>query len=88
MKKRRYTQCIIRRTAKVTYGNMQFGGGKPTKPEPERTAIETGACEKPLFGVQEIRTGICSSCAKGWEVPDNKFSSARQRKLATKKYTE
>lgn len=86
MKKRRYTQCTIRRRMKVTYGTIQFGGGKSTKPT--RTAIETGACEKPLFGAQEIRTGICSSCAKGWEVPDNTFSSARQRKLATKKYAE
>lgn len=88
MKKRRYTQCTIRRTAKVRYTNMEFGSTSTKKPRTIRTAIETGPCLKPLFGAQEIRTGICSSCAKGWEVPDNKFSSARQRKLATKKYTE
>ncbi len=88
MKKPRYTECTIRRTAKVRYTNMQFGSISTKKPRTVRTAIETGACGTPLFSDQAIRTGICSSCAKGWEIPDNKFSSARQRKLATKKYTE
>ena len=86
MKKRRYTQCTIRRRVKVRYTNMEFGSTK--KLRTIRTAIETGPCGTPLFGALNCRTGICSSCAKGWEVPDNKFSSARQRKLATKTYTE
>jgi hypothetical protein len=40
----------------------------------EKVTWATEACSSPLFG-NDREAGICSSCAKGWQVPGSRLAS-------------
>jgi hypothetical protein len=85
-KKPRYSSCTILRTFVRTYGgtlNMVTGEIKPGN----RKETVTEVCGVPLFG-DDVWTGVCTSCRRGWEVPDNTFANDAERKRALAAWIE
>jgi hypothetical protein len=70
--------CTIIRTFDRIHGTLNIGTGE-TKENSRETVTE--ACSVPLFG-KETKRGVCRACAKGWEVPDNRFANAAERERA------
>lgn len=82
MKKKptKHSLCTIRRTVKVTHYRVNMATGKRTK---GRSEIVTEPCGVPLFSDEHRRTGVCDSCAKGWDVEGNRFANAKEKARAT-----
>ena len=76
MKKKQSTQCTIRRIVVVRHSTIDMQTGKET---PGKTQVVTEACGTPLFGDP---TGVCRSCAEGWQVKGNKFASDKEKTRA------
>jgi hypothetical protein len=76
---KRFNSCTVRRIIKETHSTLSLTTGKTTK---GYTKVVTKACGTPLFGAPESLTGICLSCARGWEVKDNRFVNEEERKWA------
>jgi hypothetical protein len=70
-KKKRFDLCTVQRTVLVTHGTFNLNTGEHRKGEQE---WKTGPCNTPLFGEESRKTGVCSSCKKGWSVPNNYFA--------------
>jgi hypothetical protein len=66
VEKLRLHTCIVERTKLVRHGT--FDGDKLTY---DRESIETEACGTPLFTDKEETTGVCRSCASGWQAAGN-----------------
>jgi hypothetical protein len=79
MKKPYRSSCTILRTFKVTHGTLDLATGKTAK---GRSETVTQPCNTPLFGAPETATGVCRSCAEGWEVPDNRFATPEEKAKA------
>jgi len=80
-KKKVFGACTVERTFKQTSGTLNLVTGESKM---ERSEILTGPCDTPLFGDICQETGICDSCASGWEHPENKFASAQEKERAAK----
>ncbi len=76
MKKSQSTHCTIKRIVTVQHSTFNLRTGKRTK---GKTEVVTQECGTPLFGEA---TGICRSCAQGWEVKGNRFASKAERARA------
>ena len=76
--------CKIRRTFKRTHSTLNMRTGESIKSKVE---IVTEPCRNPLFGDEEQRRRVCGTCASGWEAPDNRFSSEKQKTRAIAKRT-
>lgn len=74
-----FNSCTVRRIVKETHYLLSMATGKTGK---GRSKVVTKACGTPLFGEPESLTGICLSCARGWEVEDNRFVNEEERKWA------
>lgn len=79
MKKKIYHQCSILRTKEVTHGTMSMGSGAYTKGKIDTV---TEPCGSPLFDDERQKSGVCRSCADGWEVKDNAFANPREKRRA------
>lgn len=62
------SSCAVVRTILVTHGTIRFGTGEYTEHEKR---WETKPCGGPLFGDDERRSGVCRSCARGWNHPND-----------------
>lgn len=78
-KKKLHDSCTIRRTFKRTHGTLSLQTGKCSE---DRSEIVTEPCNTPLFEDLAKETGICRSCAEGWEHPENKFASKEEKARA------
>jgi hypothetical protein len=77
-----YGSCTIQRRFVRTIGitlDFETSAEDRTNAKSE-TVIE--ACNVPLFGDIERKTGICRTCAKGWQHPHNIFASDAERARA------
>jgi len=79
MKRRYHNSCTVMRTFRRTHGTLDLVTGKTGK---GRSETVTEACNVPLFGPPESKTGICRACAEGWEVPDNRFANEKEKARA------
>jgi hypothetical protein len=60
--------CTIERRCKVT----RYRWDPVTDAKTDTTTeIVVGPCGTPLFSDDNRAAGVCRSCLKGWEVPDN-----------------
>ncbi len=60
--------CTVVRRVLVTHSRFNIVTGKAT---PGRSRWETKPCGVPLFTTKERTASTCSSCAAGWQHPDN-----------------
>lgn len=81
MKKRKiHHACTILRTCEITHGTMSMAPGGGYKKG--KTEIVTEACGSPLFDDVRQASGVCRSCAEGWEVEGNKFANEAEKAKA------
>lgn len=74
----RHTSCTITRTfVRKTYSFVDLK-------TPISAETVTEPCATPLFSEDEATTGVCRSCARGWEVPNNRFANEAERERALK----
>lgn len=66
--------CPIKRTKVTKHSTISMATGEE---KTGRTTVGTEACGIPLFGDK-----VCRACAQGWEVPENKFASAKEKAKA------
>lgn len=66
--KKAFQDCTVVRTVFRTYGTLNIETGAKIE---DRKAWETEPCGTPLFSDEERAKGVCSSCAKGWNHPEN-----------------
>lgn len=71
--------CTILRTSEVTHGTLSMNGGGYKK---GKTEIVTEPCGTPLFDDVRKASGVCRSCANGWEVEGNKFANKAEKAKA------
>lgn len=71
--------CKILRKKHITESKINISTGKKKK---GKSYDKTEQCGTPLFSEVEIKTGVCDTCKKGWEVKGNTFASKRQREIA------
>lgn len=78
MKKPYYSLCVVMRVKEVRH----FRLGDPEGTPPFKTETVTEPCGAPLFGDDFTATGICRSCARGWEVPTNRRATPEEIRAA------
>lgn len=61
--------CSVWRVKEVTYQTLDVLTGKVV-PKGKETVLER--CNIPLFDGTFNKTGVCRSCANGWQVPENR----------------
>ena len=80
-KMKSFSGCTIKRTFERRHSVLNMVTGKP---KAVRSEIVTEPCGTPLFGDIPQQTGICDSCAGGWEHPKNKFANEKEKTRAEK----
>ena len=79
MKTKQHHACTILRTfVRTSYKSLDDAQHERNG----KSETVTEACNIPLFGNDARTSGVCSSCAEGWEVEENKFANDAERKRA------
>lgn len=73
VKKAAYYECTIMRRFTRTHSTINMETGAVTSSG--EVTVHTEACRAPLFGDLERATGVCNSCARGWESPEGASTS-------------
>ena len=74
-----FHECQIIRTMKITHGSLSTRTGKIAE---TGSSVETRPCGGPLFADVRRESGVCRSCADGWEVEGNRFADVGERSKA------
>jgi hypothetical protein len=64
-----FDNCIVMRRKLLTYSQVRGDGFRRVTGQEWKTQ----PCNAPLFYEEEKRTGICNSCASGWDHPKNQL---------------
>jgi len=70
-----FHSCRVERRVTTTAGRLDLATGETVFDGPETTEVRE--CGTPLFSDERRASGICRSCAEGWEAPgENEFTEA------------
>lgn len=74
--------CQVERVKQVQRGHFDAVTGKTVI---DSITTEHTACDTPLFGFNERKTGVCTSCLGGWSVEGNAPTHKGRRQIQTAK---
>jgi hypothetical protein len=63
-----HSNCIVERRKTVEHNTIEMYSGAVTK---RGETVEIEACGTSLFGSEEKKRGVCTSCLQGWDVEEN-----------------
>lgn len=72
--------CTVERVKHVRSGKMSLETGHVEMADAVK--IVTEPCGIPLFGARGEADGVCRSCLKGWEVPENQPTKRGREQIA------
>lgn len=73
---RQHSYCTVLRHKTLRHGTINMNTGAFSAGEITQV---TEPCNTPLFHEAERASGVCRSCADGWEVPGNRPASQAER---------